>query len=107
MPRVTGNNIAIYKGETLPIEVTVYDSTGQLATNLAVAKFALRQGAAVTIRDANIQGAVVTIVLNQADSLALSGQYQYEFRVRDADGEVDSLIVGNLSVQQAPITTPI
>lgn len=104
MPVQSGTSINIYQGETLPIEVTVYDSTGQLATNLTVAKFALKQGVAVIISDATIVGAVVSVAMDQATTLLLSGVYQYEFRVKDADGEVDSLVIGKLTVLAGPIS---
>jgi len=108
MPKVSGNDISIYQGETLPIEVTVYDSSGDPCTNLSIAKFALMHGPTVTTYDCAINGAIVSITLTQAQTLLLSGTYTYEFRAKDTFGEVDSMVIGNLTVKTtAPIKIAI
>jgi len=107
MANLSGTTITIFQGETLPIKITVLDSEKNPATNLQLAKFALKQGDVVTIMDCTIEESVVSIKLSAEQTIDLLGSYTYEFRVKSENEDVDSLIIGSLSVKTAPISTLI
>ncbi len=107
MANLSGTTITIFQGKTLPIKITVLDSEKNPATNLQLAKFALKQGDVVTIMDCTIEESVVSIKLSAEQTIDLLGSYTYEFRVKSENEDVDSLIIGSLSVKTAPISTLI
>jgi len=107
MPTQSENMIFMYAGETLPIEVEVFGAGGLPLSGISVAKFALKQGATVTTKDAAITGSVVSVELSQADTILMSGIYQYEFRIKDGSGDVDSIVRGLIQVDSAIISVAI
>jgi len=107
MPTVTGTNIVLLAGETLPIEVNVLNAQGEPATNIVAAKFALRKGTTVTLSDCVITGSTVSVQFSQGETLLMHGDYDFEFRVRADDNDVDSLIKGHLRVKRGLILDEI
>jgi len=107
MPVVAGTNIMILSGETLPIEVNVLNSEGEPALNIIAAKFALRNGETMSVRDCAITGSIVSVNFSQQETLLMSGDYEYEFRIRADDNDVDSLIMGRLRVDKGLIVDTI
>jgi len=107
MPTQSENMIFMYAGETLPIEVEVFGAGGLPLSGISVAKFALKQGATVTTKDATITGSVVSVELTQAETLLMSGAYRYEFRIKDGSGDVDSIVNGSIQVDPSVISVAI
>ena len=102
MPRLSGNNIWAYRGETIPIEVTVYDADGNPVTNIDLAKFAYRQGEVKEHKQCTIDGAVVSVLFSESETLSMDGSYTYEIRVKLGD-EVESMVIGRLTIEAGVI----
>jgi hypothetical protein len=106
MPTNQGTDISLYKGETLRIEVNVYDSANVPMSNISFAKFAYKKGT-VTVSDATvtIDGETISVEIEEADTLTMSGQYEYEFRIKDDTDDVDTVITGHITVMNSLFTT--
>lgn len=97
-------NIAMRLGETVKVKFAVIDPDGSPSDlSGATAVFAISDGVltdkAVSIAD-NV--CTVTILPSDIDEV---GTYQFEFRVRDSLGQVDSLLVGDIVVAKKYTTT--
>jgi len=97
--------IEAYQGETVKIETSVVDTSGN-AANLtgAIAKFALLQPSGDKItKDCSISENVVQITLSPEETADV-GFYRFEIRIKLND-EVDSLVIGDMQIRESLITS--
>ena len=100
-------NIAAFTGETVRIRLTVYAEDGSLEDLTGfVARFSIRKN--VTTNNAlektcTVEGSDLVVNLSSTET-ATAGNYTYEFRIR-LDGETDSLIIGNLTLNRSLLVT--
>ena len=106
MPGVTGSVIWAFEGETLPIDVTVYDSSGELATDIASASLVTERGLKKTTKVCTVAGAVISVVLTPEETLAMYGKSRFDFRVTDTGGGVKSVLAGIIWIRRAPVSSP-
>lgn len=97
-------NIAMRLGETVKVKFTVVDPDGSPSDlSGATAVFAISDGV-LSDKAVSIAGNVCTVTILPSD-IDEVGTYQFEFRVRDSLGQVDSLLVGDIVVAKKYTTT--
>jgi hypothetical protein len=96
MPTNREDDVYIKSGETLRIDVTVRDPSGEEMILIgANAKFGILTNATtVQVSNCTISGSVVTAVMSEAETADLDGNYKYEIVLETADGERKSLAYG-------------
>lgn len=104
MPRVAGELIRIFEGETLPIEVTVLDSDGVPAADIADAFFYLEKRLVSTERACTIAAPLISVVLSAAETFAMRGKYRFAFKATDSSGNSDVVLAGTIWVERSPET---
>lgn len=95
-----------YTGETVRIEINVFDSGLPEPLIGAVAKLAIRKvGSSINKveKECSIAGNVILAILDPVDT-ADAGSYKYEVRIKMND-EPDSLGIGDLFLEAALIST--
>ena len=98
-----GNTIYMVLGETKTIELTVLTTAGA-AADLAGATAKFRAEGFTADKDCTIVSNVISVDLVAAD-FSKSGSYGYEFRIKDALNNVDSLVRGKVVVEPRLVTT--
>lgn len=98
-----GNTIYMVLGETKTIELTVLTTTGT-AADLTGATAKFRAEGFTADKDCTIASNVISVDLVAAD-FTKSGSYGYEFRIKDALNNVDSLVRGTIKVEPRLVTT--
>ena len=96
--------IYAYTGETIKIEVMVYDNGVPADLSGASSKIAIRKvGATVNAveKSCSVDGSIVYATLTATETL-VAGSYKYEVRI-SKDGEPDSLGIGELFLTQGLI----
>jgi hypothetical protein len=109
MPGIYGTYISLARGESLQMSVTVLDEDGAPDTDITAAIFAYRPLGGTTVSaSCTVVDNVVSYTIPSATTLLFTvGQYEYEFRIASSLSQVDSLVVGTISVLDTPITEDI
>ena len=95
-------NISIRQGETVKLETSVLDVTGQAADlSGAIVKFAIKKKDVdtVVIKDPTVLLNVISLTLDSTDTSEV-GEYFYEFRIK-LNGEEDSVDFGKIQITRA------
>lgn len=90
-------SIAMRLGETVKVKFTVVNPDGSPADlSGATGVFAISEGV-LSDKAVSIVGNVCTVTISPSD-IDEVGTFNFEFRVRDSLGQVDSLVVGDIVV---------
>ena len=108
----TGQDVTIYGGSTVAIDLTLFAADG---TPLDITGSTLEWGMApkgavdatvtkTTANSAQIQvtnaaGGLATVHLLPADTATLVGEYRHELRITDAGGNIETLLTGTLTIR--------
>lgn len=102
-------NFSMISGDTKRLEVTIQDADGAevdvtgAAVTYVIADSAVRV-AKTTDDGITIDGAVVTVTLDPADTAELAGVYAHEMQITDPSGNVGTVMIGEVSIAKDIIT---
>lgn len=104
MPTNAQDNVYGRAGETLTIDINVRNSDGDNMVLIgANAKFGIRIGSSMTIKDCTIVGSTVTATLTDEETMVLNGNYKYEIILETIGGEKKSLAYGIIVITESLI----
>ena len=102
-------NFSMISGDTKLLELTIHDAevaevdvTGADVTYV-IADSAVRV-TKTTDDGITIDGAVVTVTLDPADTAELAGVYAHEMQITDPSGNVGTVMIGEVSIAKDIIT---
>lgn len=102
---VAGPDLSMVEGETQYIELEVVDELGEsVILTEATALFAINSRIRIT-KTCSIDGNFVTAKLEPNDTIGIHGNYKYECRVKLPNSDVDSIILGDVTITKAVIPT--
>ena len=109
----TGQDVTIYGGNDVAIDVTLFDATGAaLDVTGATLEWGMapKAGVDATLRKStaggsdeidvtDAPGGLATVHVDAADTAALQGEYRHELRMIDAAGKITTLLTGTLVIR--------
>lgn len=99
------STINTIQGQTLYIEITIYDSAGAVMTSLnADGVFAYTNCAVVTEIEGTITSGIFYATMTAVQTAALRGNYSYEVKVKNTDNDdLAQISTGTLVVAKSMI----
>lgn len=111
----TTQNISIYAGDDVELNITVYDSAGSALdiTGLSAAQWIMKRYAGSTTAEiTKTLGGGVTVVsaadgtmkvsINSADSVSLTSNFYYhELRIQDSNSDYTTVMTGTVTLNPA------
>lgn len=106
MPGITGSLIWAFEGETLPIDVTVYNAAGELDEDIASAVLVLERGLSKITKVCEVNNSVVSAVFASEETLVMAGKHRFDFRVTNTAGDGRSVLAGLIWIRKSPVSSP-
>lgn len=107
-PDINGETIYLVEGETKPIQIRIVDPPiDGVSADANIEGAMIRFGVHRLLskpKDCTISGSIVTVTLDPADTIGKPGSYLYEFKLKDGNLAVNSLVIGMLEVSKAAFT---
>lgn len=91
--------IKLYQGETVYIETDVKNNLGLNADlSGAEAVFSYKKGTTIVNKNCTILGNIVKAKFEPAETKDLLGKYYFEIKLKDVNGDVDTILTGFMEV---------